>query len=159
MKEKKSKERKLSKGELKRKEEFEKLTERLVSEGYKPNHITMSVLAGNVFAIVAALPFIVPLFVLYFGMGHELLLDDGILLISFVLFFISIVIHELIHGITWAFFVENGWKTISFGFIAEYLTPYCSCNQPMKKKQIIIGALMPTIILGFLPGVIAVFSD
>ena len=66
--------------------------------------------------------------------------------------------HELIHGITWSRFVEGGWKSISFGFIAEYLTPYCSCNQPMKKHQIIIGALMPTLLLGIIPGIIALFT-
>lgn len=158
MKEIKTKERKLSKAELKRKEEFEKLTEKLTEQGYKPNHITMSVLAGNVFAIVAALPFIIPLLILYFGMGNELLIDISDFWIAYVIFLALVVVHEFIHGITWSFFAENGWKSISFGFIVEYLTPYCSCNQPMKKHQIIIGALMPTIILGFVPGIIAIFN-
>lgn len=152
------KERKLSKAELKRKEEFEKLTEKLTAEGYKPNHITLSALAGNVFGLLIAIPFIIPFVLLYFALGKEFSLDIMGFWIAYVIFLASIVVHELIHGITWAFFAENGWKSISFGIIMEYLTPYCSCNQPMKKKQIIIGALMPTIILGFLLGIIAIFT-
>ena len=67
------------------------------------------------------------------------------------------VVHELIHGITWASFAKSHWKAISFGFIVQYLTPYCSCKDPLKKYQIIIGALMPTIVLGVIPGIVTIF--
>lgn len=164
MDKKKKKERQLSKEEQKRKEDFEKLTEQLVAEGYKSNHITMGVVAANVCGIFASLPFITLFVVLYFVMGNEIQIevDSKQFLLADIVFlimlFVLTIAHELIHGITWSLFVKNGWKSISFGFIKEYLTPYCSCNQPMKKHQIIIGALMPTIFLGFLPGVAAVFT-
>ena len=32
-------------------------------------------------------------------------------------YLLGIVIHELIHGITWSFFAPNGWRSISFGVI------------------------------------------
>jgi len=156
MKEKKTKERKLSKAELKRKEAFEKLTEQLTADGYKTKLLTVTVAEANIYAVVAALPFIFPLIVLYFVVGNELSIESLTFLLAYIIFIIMIVVHELIHGITWACFAKDGWKSISFGFVVEYLTPYCSCNQPMKKAQIIIGALMPTLILGFLPGVIAI---
>lgn len=159
MKETKTKERKLSEAELKRKAEFEKLTEELVAKGYKPNHITMSVLEGNVYALVAAMPFIAVLMIVYLAVGNKFSLNDAEFYIAFGIFMVLIVVHELIHGITWSIFVEDGWKAISFGFIAEYLTPYCSCNQPMRKHQIIAGALMPTIILGFIPGIVAIIIE
>lgn len=154
---KEKKERKLTEAEQKRKEEFEKLTEKLIAEGYTPNHITMSVLAANVFAIVAVLPFVIPLLIFYFLRGNELTVEPWSFVAVYAIFVIFIAVHELIHGITWAFFAKDGWKSISFGFIKEYLTPYCSCNQPMKKYQIIIGAFMPTFVLGIIPGIIAVF--
>ena len=71
-------------------------------------------------------------------------------------FFLLIVIHELIHGVTRAIFAKNGWKSISFGFIKKYLTPYCSCNEPLTKFGYIIGAMMPTIILGVIPAIVAI---
>lgn len=156
MSEKKDKGRKLSKAELKRKAEFEQLTEKLEAEGYRPNHLIMSALAGNVLAIVAALPFVLPLFLIYVSRWEEITLEIAELWAFLILVLVLTVVHELIHGITWSFFAENGWKSISFGFIAEYLTPYCSCNQPLKKHQIILGALMPTLLLGLVPGLIAI---
>lgn len=155
---KKTKERKLSKAELKRKEEFEQLTEKLVAEGYRPNHITIGVVEANLLALVTGLPFIIPLVVAFIAAGHTYDLEYWTMLVVFAIFIVLTVVHELIHGITWAHFAENGWKSISFGIIMEYLTPYCSCNQPMKKHQIIIGSLMPTIVLGFIPGIVAVIS-
>lgn len=151
--------RKLSKAELKRKEEFEILTDKLADEGYTPKHITMGVVKANVLALVIALPFIIPLWLLFFLMGNEFIIDlfYGNLIIA-VAFLALTVVHELIHGITWAHFSEDGWKSIYFGFIAEYLTPYCSCNKPMNKKQIILGAFMPTLILGILPCVVSIFT-
>lgn len=158
MKEQKKNERKLSQAELKRKAEFEQLTERLVAEGYTPNHITMSALAANTWAVVAALPIAIPLIVIYFMVAKEISFSDsGEFLAAYIIFLILIVVHELIHGITWGLFAENGLKSISFGFIVEYLTPYCTCNQPLKKHQILIGSLMPTVILGIGLGIISIF--
>lgn len=158
MKEKKQKERKLSKAELKRKAEFEQLTKRLVSEGYTPNHITMTALEANLYAVVAALPFIIVLVLAYVLAIKELTFDMKDFWIAYFLFIVFVVVHELIHGITWAMFCEDRFKSISFGFIAEYLTPYCTCSQPMKRYQIIIGSLMPTIILGFMLGVVSILT-
>lgn len=152
----KEKERKLTEAELKRKAEFEKLTEELAKEGYQPNHITIGVFAANILAIVAALPFIVLLVVAFCAFGHTLEVGRFTFLIAYGAFLLLIVVHELIHGITWACFAKDGWKSISFGFIKEYLTPYCTCNQPMRKYQMILGSMMPTIVLGFIPGIVAV---
>lgn len=161
MKEKKQKERKLSKAELKRKVEFEQLTERLVAEGYTPNHITMSVAAANVLAIVAALPLVVPMIVVYFmKVGEiEFSFNSSEFWSAYILFIILIFVHEGLHGITWGLFAENRFKSISFGFIAEYLTPYCTCNQPLKKYQILIGSLIPTFVLGILLGIISIIIE
>lgn len=70
--------------------------------------------------------------------------------------FIGIVMHELIHGLTWSFFTQNGFKSIKFGFNVKTLTPYAHCKEPLKKKNYILGALLPGIITGLIPYVIAV---
>lgn len=158
MKDKTKTERKLSKAELKRKAEFEALSDKLIAEGYKPNHMIMSVAKANVLSLLAPLPFVILFLVLYFVMGNTYTPLEGInTVIVIVAFVVLIVVHELIHGITWSIFAKNGWKSISFGFIVAYLTPYCSCNEPMKKYQSILSALMPTLLLGFIPCMVAVF--
>lgn len=73
---------------------------------------------------------------------------------SFSIVFImllGIVIHELIHGITFSFFIKTGFKAIKFGVIWKMLTPYCHCEEPLLVKHYRIGGIMPAVILGFLP--------
>ena len=57
-------------------------------------------------------------------------------------------IRDRIHGVTWSLFAKKGWKAIDFGFIAKYLTPYCTCGEPLPFWGYVIGILMPTLILG-----------
>lgn len=66
-------------------------------------------------------------------------------------FLLSVVAHELIHGITWAHYTPEGWKSISFGIIWKMLTPYCHCDKPLKVRQYIRGGLMPLYVLGLAP--------
>ena len=81
------------------------------------------------------------------------IIDIGLL---FVLMIVLMVIHELIHGITWGIFAENHWKDIEFGIIWKMLTPYCTCKSALTKLQYVIGGLMPTLILGFGLGLVAI---
>lgn len=66
---------------------------------------------------------------------------------------IGIVLHELIHGITWALFAKKGFKSIRFGVLWKLLTPYCHCTEPLKIKHYLLGAVTPAIFLGFVPGI------
>lgn len=72
----------------------------------------------------------------------------------FVAFFIGIVLHELIHGISFALFAKRGFRSIRFGVLWKYLTPYCHCTEPLKIRHYIFGALTPSIILGLVPAII-----
>lgn len=60
--------------------------------------------------------------------------------------------------ITWACFAPGGWKSISFGVIWKMLTPYSHCNEPMRPRPYIVGALMPLILLGIIPAIICLIS-
>ena len=64
---------------------------------------------------------------------------------------VLIVVHELIHGISWSFFAPHGFKDIEFGIMMQYLTPYCTCLAPLKKSRYVFGSAMPLFILGILP--------
>ena len=64
---------------------------------------------------------------------------------------IGIVLHEAIHGLTWALFVKKRMRAIKFGILKEYLTPYCHCKGYLRVKHYIAGAIMPAILLGILP--------
>jgi fatty acid desaturase len=81
---------------------------------------------------------------------------QGALLFS-LLFIAGVAMHELIHGIFFGLFAESGFSSVRFGFTREYLTPYCHCNEPLKVKHYSLAALMPALLLGLLPMVVAFF--
>ncbi len=81
-------------------------------------------------------------------------LRDGAVFLA--AFFIGIVLHECIHGVTWALFAPGGFRSIRFGVLWKYLTPYCHCTEPLKIKHYRLGALMPALLLGLIPAVAGV---
>ena len=155
------KNRKLSPAEQKRMDRLDKITEELENKGYSRNDRTIDIVKANVVTILLSLPVMavtVGLFLLVNRSGPT----DSFGKSSFWIFTVSyialIVVHELIHGLTWSVFAPNHWKDIEFGFMTQYLTPYCTCGVPLEKSQYILGALMPLIVLGLIPAAIAIFS-
>ncbi len=76
----------------------------------------------------------------------------------FLLFALGIVLHELIHGFVFGLYAKSGFKSIRFGFMKEYLTPYCHCSEPLKIRHYFIGALLPALLLGAVPIVASFFT-
>ncbi len=71
---------------------------------------------------------------------------------------LGIIAHELIHGITWALFAKKGFKSISFGVAWKYMSPYCHCNEPLLVKHYLTGAIMPGMVLGIAPLILALVT-
>lgn len=68
---------------------------------------------------------------------------------------VGVVLHELLHGLTWSLFTKNGFKSMKFGVLWKSLTPYCHCKEPLQVRQYVLGALAPAVVLGVLPCVAA----
>lgn len=119
--------------------------------------IIVNIYKANIFSLVLFAAVAVVSAIIWFAAWQDSL--HGIAkpiyqLIFFIALIAGILVHELIHGISWAFFCPNGWKDISFGIIMKMLTPYCHCKQPLPLKAYLLGALMPLIALGLVPWVI-----
>ena len=103
--------------------------------------------------VALAVPFILVYFQsfsYYFTNFHWFtFLQDCTLFILFI--FIGIILHELIHGLTWAMCVKDAIRVIKFGVLWKHLVPYCHCKVHLKVKHYIAGAITPAIILGILP--------
>jgi len=138
-------------------------------ENYKKEKLTVDLVWANIFGLLILIPI-----VLIFGLPYYLLYNEEIDLINtldvfapqnilngglyfFGTLILGIVVHELIHGITWARFAKNGFKSIKFGVLWKMLTPYCHCKEPLTVNQYIIGAIAPAIVLGFIPSILAIF--
>ena len=107
----------------------------------------------GVLVITVVVPFIVIHFQsLSFYFTHfswTVFLKDIFLFV--VSMFIGIVLHEAIHGFTWALFVKDGLRAIKFGIMKQHFTPYCHCKGFLRVKHYVAGAIMPAILLGLLP--------
>lgn len=146
-----------------RMEEYTKLREELLNEGYTEHNAIISIVKANIMTFVTALPFCI-LFGIIFGIcapeSENSFFDSfftnyTIMLIAFI---ISIPVHELLHGAGWLLSCKNGRKSIYFGVIWKYLTPYCHCSEALKISRYYIGLLTPFIILGILPCVISIIT-
>lgn len=142
-------ERKLTPAEEKRKATFEKTCAELEQQGYVKQERIFGVIAINLFAILASLPFIVIGCWVYRISRHPLDLLPLDFLWAFLLCFILVIVHELIHGLMFGIFADSHFRSVRFGIIWSALTPYCTCSAPLKRWQYVLACIMPTLILGF----------
>lgn len=75
-------------------------------------------------------------------------------LIIFVLMIAWLGLHELLHGLAY-YLTGTKFKNISFGIALEKGVLYCLTKQETKKKNFIISALTPFIIIGVITYIIA----
>lgn len=139
-------------------------------ENYRKEKLTIDLVWANVFGVLILIPigllFGLPFYFIwkpqldikqYLDSAGPLGAGLGFLLI-FEILILGIVLHELIHGIIWAKFAKEGFKSIKFGVLWEMLTPYCHCKEALNVRQYIIGAIAPAIILGIIPTIIAIIT-
>lgn len=128
-------------------------------ENYEKQKRTINLYAANGLALGitagAALLFGIPYYLIW---KHGISLPLPQILLLLLLFVVGIAVHELIHGFFFGLFAKNGFKSIRFGVMWQMLTPYCHCKEPLKIKHYFLGALMPALLLGIIPGVISLFN-
>lgn len=66
----------------------------------------------------------------------------------------GMVVHELIHGLTFSLFTSDGLKSVEFGFQWKAFAPYCHCKVPLESRHYKTSLVMPGLILGLLPAII-----
>lgn len=121
----------MTKDEQKRLEHFNKVTRKLINEGYEVSETSMGIVKANVLTLLILGPlayFILKLYGIIYSPDNifYLVLDTQMITLLVVAILLLTIAHELLHGMTWAIFTPNGFKDVAFGFILKYLTPYCS---------------------------------
>lgn len=155
--------RKLTKAEEKRTKIFLEISNSLKNDGYNETNLTKDALSanlvGSLYGFIVAIPFLILFFIVKRNIGFNV--DESFFrnyIIFFVALIVSIVIHELIHGFTWSRFTQNKFKDIEFGIIWKSLNPYCTCKVPLNRKAYIMGLIMPCLVLGVIPCIIAIIN-
>ena len=134
-----------------------KQTEELpVVEGYEPQKKTISILWANVLAIGLFVVFgVLGVVALYQLWGSETVFFNSSLLFWFLFYFlIGIVVHELIHGLTWICLTRKSFRHLKFGLMTGAV--YCHIDVPMKKRHYVIGVLTPLILVGIVPTIVGI---
>ena len=153
--------RKLTEKELKRKNDFEKISSEMQQKGYKIKNMTINIRQAKPLCLLIMLPFMALAFWIYYKVnGFDLdCLSWGFLVVLLMLILCLSILHELIHGITWSIFAKNHFHSIDFGFIWSSFSPYCTCSEPLEKWQYLLGTAMPTLVLGGGAAVVSVMTN
>lgn len=132
-------------------EDFNRVQADLKASGYIEKDVTIPSGKAMILGVLYALPFIIIMGLLYrfFLIDRAHLSEVGGF--SFYIMFIaiiaiSVVIHELLHGIGWAISSGKGWKVVRFNINA--MMPSCACKVALRKKSYLIGVLAPFVVLG-----------
>ncbi|MEW6083642.1 MAG: DUF3267 domain-containing protein [Chloroflexota bacterium] len=126
--------------------------------------LSMPMEKAGVYSLLFAVPIAMALALVYiyrwgttrFAAGFDDLFAN--FFIFLIVFFLGIVVHELIHGFTWMLFGRLPFSAIKFGFQARTFTPYAHCLVPLKVNPYRIGAAMPCILLGLLPAIASLLN-
>lgn len=115
---------------------------------------TLEISKVNLYSFFLIIPFtaiyLIPFILIWDYQTFELGRKEFMQNIIYV-FLLGIVMHELLHGITWSFFTQHGFKSIKFGI--NGLTPYCHCKEPLKAKHYRLGGAMPLMVMAIIPGI------
>ncbi|GAB3203760.1 hypothetical protein ABID22_002030 [Pontibacter aydingkolensis] len=135
--------------------------------GYSKVELTMSAGKANLYALFFILPILllyIPAYILawpeqfsFSNLTSLVAAYKAWLLISPVImmavFILGAVVHEMLHGFTWAVFCKRGLKSIKYGVYWAMLTPYCHCQEVLPLRAYILGGIMPGLVMGLLPAI------
>ncbi len=123
-------------------ENFEKIKAQLHEQGFHEKDVTITSGKAMISGVFYALPFAIVIGLIY----RFLLVERACLLevsgLSFYIIFIaiiaiSVVIHELLHGIGWAAASGKGWHVVRFHINA--MMPCCACKAALEKNSYLFG--------------------
>jgi len=74
-----------------------------------------------------------------------------------IILFGGVLVHELLHAITWMVLNGKGFRNVWFGFNSYSFTPYTHFRRPMKVWKYALGGAMPGLLMGVIPGLLSYF--
>jgi putative zincin peptidase len=113
--------------------------------------LSISMARANVVVMFITIPVVLLQFAIFTLLhGIENLEPSWNSVVLIVLVLLGVVIHELIHGISWVIFGHKPFSAIRFGFQWKTFTPYAHLKEPVEVNAYRLGAFLPGFILGIL---------
>ena len=119
---------------------------------------SISVKKGNLYGLLLGLITITLLSSLYiviwgitqFQIGLRIFFrDQGYIFL--IISIVGLIIHELIHGLSWQLIGNNTSNSVKYGIDWKTLTPYAHLKKPIQARSYCWGIAMPGLLLGILP--------
>ena len=121
--------------------------------------LSISMAQANVTVLFITLPVIILQFVLFLLLhGIEGLKPTWSTALLIIAVLLGVIIHELIHGISWMIFGSKPFSSIKFGYQWKTVTPYAHLKEPVEVNAYRLGAFLPGFILGILPYILSLLS-
>lgn len=118
--------------------------------------LSISMERANIIVMFISIPVIVLQFAIFTGLhGTEGLSPTWSIAFLILAVLLGIVIHELLHGISWVIFGRKPFSAIKFGVQWRTLTPYAHLKEPVEVNAYRLGAFLPGFILGILPYILS----
>jgi hypothetical protein len=121
--------------------------------------LSVSMLRANMAALFIMIPVAVLQFTLFYILHGTKKTEFTVYILDLLLFLVlliaSVIVHELIHGLTWMWFGKKSFSTVQFGIQWKTLTPYAHLKEPIEVNVYRIGGFMPGFVLGILPFILS----
>jgi len=125
----------------------------------------LSVSMGRMYALV--LPFMLASSLLIVGYGFvwgwEAVANGFNLFFELIHFIptilLGVIAHEGLHGIGWKYAAKLNWLDLTYGIQWSSLTPYAHSKKPMQKPAYLFGSLLPAVVLGLIPYLVALIIE
>jgi hypothetical protein len=113
--------------------------------------LSVSMERANTIVLFISIPVVVLQFAIYLLVhnmeGLKPTWSTATLIIAVLL---GVVVHEMIHGISWVIFGRKSFSAVRFGIQWKTFTPYAHLTEPVEVNAYRLGAFMPGFVLGIL---------
>jgi hypothetical protein len=118
----------------------------------KRRDLSLSMAQANLIVFFLSIPVVVAQFALFIRLHGMSSLEPTLNSASLVvLVLLGVVVHELIHGMSWVILGNKSFRAIRFGFQWKTLTPYAHLKEPVEVNAYRMGAFLPGLLLGIVP--------
>jgi len=134
------------------------------SEYKTKKDLSVSMVAANLYSILFAVPAAVVLVVVYLalwdtgGLFYARFLIFKNFYLVLIILIMGVLLHELLHGLTWMWLGKKSPDSIHYGMNLKALSPYAHCREPLNIRAYRWGAAMPGLILGILPALLGILT-
>jgi hypothetical protein len=126
--------------------------------------LSISMVRASLYSLFFAIPIAIILVGIYLLLwGKQGLVDARFMIhryffLSILILIIGILLHELLHGLTWTWLGKKPFSAIHYGINLKALSPYAHCREPLKMHAYRWGALMPGLLVGIVPATLGIAS-